>query len=198
MSTDLGGQRRVRPLYDWEIAEARNVFGNSLRYDAVRIHECSTWTDAIDRLGRKLKKQPLPGPKEHNAVTLGNHCHFPINLPDRLVPPGDPLDYFMPWLIHELTHAWQFQHTGWIYIVQALSAQFRYGAAAYDFGGAENLLKRREQDHWTLGNFNPEQQGDIAKAYYYYSRTDNKVDEPNKQNPLSAYLPYINDIQETA
>lgn len=197
MSTNPDGRRRVRPLYDWEIAEARKVFGTSLHYAAIRIHECSTWTDAIDRLGRKLKKLPPPGLTEHNAVTLGNHCHFPVNLPDKLVPLGDLMDFFMPWLIHELTHAWQFQHTGWFYIVRALAAQFRYGAGAYDFGGAGNLIRRRQQDHWTIKNFNPEQQGDIAKAYYNYSRTGNKVDEPNKQNPLSAYLPYVNDIQTT-
>ena len=81
MTTDSECQRRVRPLYDWEIAEARRVFGDSLRYGSVRIHECSTWTDALDRLGRKLKRLDPPGPRDHNAVTLGFHLHFPINLP---------------------------------------------------------------------------------------------------------------------
>ena len=138
MSSNSNSQRRVRPLFDWEIAEARKVFGDSLRYDLVWIHEGFTWTDAIDRLGRKLKKLPPPGPQDHNAVTLGNNCYFPVNLPAELVPPGDPLDYFMPWLIHELTHAWQYQHTGWAYIVRAFAAQFRYGQAAYDFVGTEN------------------------------------------------------------
>jgi len=198
MPTDSPCRRRVRPLYAWEIAEARNVFGDSLRYDHIRIHECSTWTDAIDRLGRKLKKLPPPGPEEHNAVTLGYNCHFPVSLPDKLAPYGEPDDYFMPWLIHELTHAWQYQHTGWVYIVRALAAQFRYGAAVYDFGGADNLLKRRQQDHWTIKEFNPEQQGDIAKTFYSYSRPDNKVDEPNKRNILSACQPYIRDIQTMA
>jgi hypothetical protein len=187
-------QRRVRPLYDWEKAEARKVFGDSLDYDRVRIHECSTWTDAIDRLGRRLKKLPPPGPFDHNAVTLGNHSHFPINLPEQLVPPDDSRSYFMPWLIHELTHVWQYQHSGWIYLARALAVQFRYGAAAYDFGGEGNLLQRR-QENWTIKNFNPEQQGDIARDFYSIARTEHKVDEPNKRNPLSAYQPYINDIQ---
>jgi hypothetical protein len=195
--SDSDCQRRVRPLYDWEIAEARKVFGGSLRLDRVRIHECATWADAIDRLGRRLKKLPPPGPQEHNAVTLGYHCNFPVNLPEKLVPPGDPLDYFTPWLMHELTHAWQYQHIGWTYIVRALAAQFRYGSAAYDFGGEANLVKRR-QEHWTIQNFNPEQQGDIARCYYACLRSTNAIDEPNKQNELSAYWPYINDIQKTA
>ncbi len=194
--SDSDCQRRVRPLYDWEVAEARKVFGDSLRYARVRIHECSTWTDAIDRLGRRLKRMPPPGPADHNAVTLGYHSHFPVNLPDKLVPPGDPLDFMLPWLIHELTHAWQYQHTGWIYIVRALAAQFRYGPAAYDFGGEANLARRR-QEQWTIKKFNPEQQGDIARCYYGCLRSTNAIDEPTKQNELSAYWPYINDIQET-
>jgi len=194
VSEDSNCLRRVRLLYDWEAAEAHKVFGDSLHYDRVRVHECATWTDAIDRLGRRLKKLPPLGPREHNAVTLGYHCHFPVNLPDQLVPPDDPLDYFMPWLIHELTHAWQYQHTGWTYILRALSAQFRYGSAAYDFGGESNLVKCR-QEHWTIKNFNPEQQGEIARCYYSCQRPTNAADEPNKQNALSAYKPYIGDIQ---
>jgi hypothetical protein len=197
MSEDSNCRRRVRPLYAWEAAEARQVFGDSLRYDRVRIHECATWTDAIDRLGRRLKRMPPPGLEQHNSVTLGYHCYFPVSLPDRLVPPGHPLDFCMPWLIHELTHAWQYQHVGWIYLARALAAQFRYGTAAYDFGGEANLVKCR-QNHWTITKFNPEQQGDIARYYYYGLRSTNAIDEPNKQNELSAYQPYICDIQETA
>ena len=189
-------RRRVRPLYGWEAVEARQVFGNSLRYERIRIHECATWTDAIDRLGRRLKRMPPPGPEQHNSVTLGYHCYFPVSLPDSLVLPGDPLDYGMPWLIHELTHAWQYQHMGWVYLVRALAAQFRYGTAAYDFGGEANLVKCR-QNHWTIAKFNPEQQGDIARYYYDSLRSTNAIDEPNKQNALSAYKPYIGDIQGT-
>ena len=187
-------QRRVRPLYDWEITEARQVFGDSLRYRQVRIHECSAWTDGLDRLGRKLKKLDPLAPRDHNAVTLGFHVYFPINLPTQLVPLGDPDDYSMPWLIHELTHVWQFQHTGPFYIVRALIAQFRYGKAAYDFGGPANLQKRR-LENCTWADFNPEQQGDIARDYYNCKRSEHKVDEPSKQNPLSAYQPYINDLK---
>jgi len=100
-------------------------------------------------------------------------------------------------LIHELTHAWQYQHVGWTYLVRALAAQFRYGTAAYDFGGEANLVKCR-QNHWTITKFNPEQQGDIARCYYDCLRSTNAIDEPNKQNALSAYKPYISDIQEMA
>ena len=179
---------RVRPLYDWEIAQAHIVFGGALRFERVRIHECATWPDAIDRLGRRLKHMPPPDVWDHNAITLGYNSYFPVPFPVTLAPLGDPQDYVMGWLIHELTHAWQYQHTGWTYLVRALSAQLRLGAAAYDFGGPDGLVTRR-QEGWTLHSFNLEQQGDIARSYYQAQRAGQDV---------SAWLPYIQDLQSTA
>lgn len=37
-------------------------------------------------------------------------------------------------LMHEMTHVWQGLVTGPIYMVQALEAQLRQGAAAYNYG----------------------------------------------------------------
>ena len=189
---DSGCRRRVRPLYDWEIAEAHKVFGDSLHYDRVCIHECATWTDAIDRLGRRLKKLPPLGPREHNAVTLGYHCHFPVNLPDRLVPPDDPLDYFMPWLIHELTHAWQFQHIGWSYLFQALSAQLRLRDKVYDLDPPDVMVQKRSAG-WTLSRYNMEQQATLVAAYYYFQRSPQ-----NNETLIAAYGPYVGDLGRAA
>ena len=111
---------RVRPLYDWEIAQAHIVFGDALRFEKVRVHECAAWPDAIDRLGRRLKHMPPPDIQDHNAITLGYNSYFPVQFPTTLVPLGQPQDYVMGWLIHELTHAWQYQHTGWTYLLRAL------------------------------------------------------------------------------
>ncbi len=155
----------VRPLYEYEIGEARRVFGEALRYERVRVHENNGWTDALDRLGRRLKGLPPMGPQDHNAVTLGYNCFFPVTLPASLIPVGQPLDYCMPWLIHELTHAWQFEKMGWGYVVRALSAQLNLKGAAYDFGPFDQLVTRRSQGA-TLTDFNPEQQGHITRAYY--------------------------------
>ena len=102
-------EKLVRGLYAWEIEEFSPVFGSSLNYEKVRIHEGSTWPDAIDRLGRKLKGMDPPGEDSHNAVTLGNHCYFPVALPKSLPPVGDQQSYKLDWLVHELTHAWQYQ-----------------------------------------------------------------------------------------
>lgn len=155
----------VRSLYDFEIGEARRVFGDALHYDRVQVHENSNWTDALDVLGRRLKGLPAMGTLDHNAVTLGYNCYFPVTLPASLIPLGQPLDYCMPWLIHELTHAWQFEKMGWGYVIRALSAQLNLKGAAYDFGPFDQLISRRSQGA-TLSSFNPEQQGNITRAYY--------------------------------
>jgi hypothetical protein len=176
----------VRPLYGWEIEEARKVFASALDYERVRIHENSTWTNAIDRLGRRLKG--LPPIESHNAVTLGNHCYFPIRLLDQFAPVGHPENYKLGWLIHELTHAWQFQRLGWRYLYLALSAQLRQKGNAYNFDGEDGLKKRR-REAWTLQKFNLEQQGDIARTYY---------DRVCRGFDVSAWQPFIDEFQNLA
>jgi hypothetical protein len=163
------GEKIVRKLYAWEIEEFYPVFAGSLMYDQVRIHENSTWPDDIDRLGRRLKGIPPPGENSHNAVTLGNHCYFPVRLPEAPLPIGDPQSYKLDWLVHELTHAWQYQKMGWAYLLKALRAQFRDKEKAYDYGGESGLLKSRQKSI-PFKNFNPEQQGNITQAYYVRRR----------------------------
>ena len=178
-------QRRRRSLYDWEKTEARIVFGNSLNLERVRIREGISWPDTINVIGRKLKKQAPPGPKDHNAITLGFGCNFPVNLPEMNLSPGHPDEYLIGWLIHELTHCWQHQHIGPTYIFRALSVQFRLKDAAYDYGGPKNLAKVRSEGG-SIYSFNLEAQGDIARGYYLRQR--NNLD-------VTAYEPYIADIR---
>lgn len=183
--------RRVRPLYAWEIAEARSVFGDQLAYERVRVHEGVSWPDTLDRLGRWLKRTAPPRADEHNAITLGYHCFFPVPMPRIGFPPGDPQDLPNPedsavsWLIHELTHVWQFQRLGWRVLWRALMAQLREGEAVYDYGGPEGLFGRSAAG-WTLHDFNLEQQGAIAASYYLRQRM---------RQDVRAWLPYIANIQ---
>jgi hypothetical protein len=170
-------------LYAWEIQEARHVFGIGLAYERVRIHECTAWPNTINRIGTRLKGMQHSGAP--NAITVGNHCYFPVRLLETLVPVDHPSHHLILWLIHELTHAWQFQKLGWRYLGMALSAQMRYRAKAYDFGGEEGLLKAIQQG-LKLADFNLEQQGDIASAYY--ARLCRGQD-------VSAWGPYIAEIQ---
>ncbi len=176
----------VRPLYAWEIQEARRVFGNRIAYHRVRIHEGATWTDALNILGAKLKG--IQPPSQHNAVTLGNHIYFPVRLLQNQKDLSGPKLYLFTWLVHELTHVWQYQETGWRYMLLALKAQFSHGAHAYDYGGEHGL-----EDFFQKGgrwvDFNLEQQGDIARAYY-----DRLVHGKN----IQAWQPFVDHFHHKA
>jgi hypothetical protein len=175
----------TRRLYDWEIEEARLVFGASLRYHSVVVHEGADWTNWLDRIGRFLKG--MPPTNTNNAVTIGNHCFFPIRLTQRLPDLDEPDFYQIGWLIHELTHAWQYQRLGWGYLIKAISAQFKGQAGAYEFGGADGLMQSR-QGGWSLTQFNLEQQGEIARTYYERLR---------RQEDLTHWQPFVAELQDT-
>lgn len=161
MPTDAHSNKRS--LYGWEIQEAYQVFGQGLNYARVQIHEGAGWPDRVYRLGARLQRMEID-PQVHNAITIGNHVYFPVNLPGSLQNPGDPEFYKLTWLIHELTHVWQYQHMGWVYLLKALNVQIRQGAGAYHFGGEDGLRLRGSLAR--LRDFNLEQQGDIARSYY--------------------------------
>ena len=175
----------IRPLFAWEIQESKKVFGRHLHYEKVRIHECTTWPDRINQIGLRLKRMPVV--KTHNAITLGNHLYFPIRMLRTPVAADHPEFYKMGWFIHELTHAWQYQQMGWIYLYKALSAQMRLGAKAYDFGGEKGLLEGL-QKNWNLDHYNLEQQGDILRSYY---------ERISSGKTTHAWDPLIREIQQS-
>jgi hypothetical protein len=174
-----------RSLYSWEIQEARRVFANGLNYPLVRVCECAGWPNTVKRLGGWLHKDPGSGAP--NAITLGNKCYFPVRLLDAPVPLGNPDRYKIGWLIHELTHAWQYQHMGWGYLLKALQVQLSLGAQGYDFGGEAGLVQAFQHGK-RLAAFNLEQQGDICRSYY--ERISGGAD-------VSAWQPFIADIQQS-
>jgi hypothetical protein len=176
-----------RSLYACEVEEARRVFGDQMHFERVHVHECAKWPNTINSLGVRIKKMD-PSQIQPNAITLGNNCFFPVNLQADQVPPDDPRQRDICWLMHELTHVWQFQHMGWIYLIKALSAQIRLKSKAYDYGG-ENGLQEALQKGWRLDQFNMEQQGDIARDYYW--RISHKFD-------AAAWIPYIQQFQRAA
>lgn len=155
-----------RPLYLWEIEQARLVFGDQLDYRRIRIHECNPWPNRINQVGvftkTLFKKVEKPAHAVDNAITLGNHCYFPVRLPELLAREDPECHRRVCWLIHELTHTWQYQQMGWRYLTRALLAQFRAG---YQFGGEAGLQAQSSQGG-SLHSFNLEQQGDIARSYY--------------------------------
>jgi hypothetical protein len=91
--------------------------------------------------------------------------------------------YGMRWLIHELTHAWQFQQMGWIYLLRAMLAQLT--SRPYDYEGESGLRMTRDGGG-TILSFNPEQQGAIVSDYYVRLKTGAGV---------AAWQPFIDDIR---
>jgi hypothetical protein len=152
-----------------EIAEARLVFGPGLDYGRAFVAENARWPDLVDKIGAKFQKR-MRTKEDHNAITLGNTSFFPIALRTGadVVAGGSLRD--MSWLIHELTHQWQFQRQGWSYFTSALRVQLREGRRGYDYRrdhpSHEAALLAAIAAGRRLASFNPEQQGDIARDFY--------------------------------
>ena len=124
----------TRPLQAWEKDLARQVFGNKIRYSRVRIDEYA-----------------FAGPKQKSI------CYVSFFLVNSWGSMENSL------LLHELTHVWQYQRMGIVYIPRALGAQL-YGEG-YNYGGADHLRDLRTRQV-TIDHFNLEQQADIVSDYY--------------------------------
>ena len=179
-----------RPLAPHEIDEARLVFGSGLDYTRAHVFEGATWTDFIDKFGAVIQKRQR-GPDDHNAITLGDTSYFPIPIRTGadVVAKGD-LGH-MTWLIHELTHQWQYQHLGWRYLTDALHIQLREGQRGYDYKrqhpSREDALKEAKKLGQKFANFNPEQQGDIARDYYMFLK---------QKRDCTPWEPFIEDLRK--
>jgi hypothetical protein len=123
-----------RPLNKWEIDLAKSVFGNTINYQRVRIDEYS-----------------FVGPKQRRFCYVS---FYSINS-------WGPMQNSV--LIHEITHIWQFEKMGSVYIPKALLAQ--QTAEGYNYGGVKALRTGREMGKSFL-SFNFEQQGDIISDYF--------------------------------
>lgn len=155
-----------RPLSGPELAEAYLVFGDGLDYARVRVSEGSYLPNFIADIGEFFRGRK----RQHdNAITLGNTSYFPRPL--KTSPEDVQRDTRdMAWLIHELTHQWQYQRVGWRYLAEALHVQIRLGAAGYDYIGTHGspalALRAALQAARRFTDFNREQQGDIARDFY--------------------------------
>ena len=180
-------RRSLTPL---EIAEAQLVFGDGLDYTRAFVFEGATWTDAVDHIGAFIQKRKR-GPDDHNAITLGDTSYFPI----RIRTSAEVLargDYgHMTWLIHELTHQWQYQHLGWRYLRDALGIQLKEGRRSYDYvrehGSPEKALQAAAKLSRKFVDFNPEQQGDITRDYYFYLK---------QQRDCAPWEPFIDEVKK--
>lgn len=150
--TDLIQREQRRPLTSFERSEARAVFGSSLDLDRFELVEESV--PVLSILG--------------DAVSIPGAVYFPSG--------SFSGSGFMRWLIHELTHQWQYQHgysvaTTAVYAVQG----------NYDYGGEQGLIEAQNVGS-TFRSFNTEQQGDILADFYVRTKRGQDV---------SAWLPFV-------
>ncbi len=145
---DTLSRQTDRPLTAAERDAARTVFSGALRMDGVTISEST-----VIALGGY-------------ARTIPDHIYFPNGSFDE---PG-----FVPWLIHELTHVWQYQRGA--PMGNVIVSAFR---GHYDYGGEEGLRKAWA-DGDNFADFGFEQQGDILQHYYERARAgiDTSAFEP--------------------
>ena len=120
----------ARPLTATEWAAAKAVFGSAIQLEGVKIS-----------FGGLMSAGDT-------ARTIPDHIYFPKGYVS------------MGWLIHELTHVWQYQE-------DEASADIIEDAllASYDYGG-EWYLAEAWASGKSFSHFNHEQQGDILQHYY--------------------------------
>jgi hypothetical protein len=157
-----------RSVTAFEQSEAKLVFGTSIDFARVMIIEDASWPDSVARVAAQLSGSQPPS---HNAITLGNRMYFPLELRTNKQPFDSGAVSDMAWLVHELTHVWQYQHRGPVYLLQAVWAQITLGPEAYSYGW-EQGLRQAQLEGKSLADFNREQQGEIARHFYFRSRND--------------------------
>lgn len=151
--SDAQGALQGRRLTAREEALARTVFGNSIDYSRVRI----------------LTTGVAPG------TTPGNTIRLPANFSiEDYRGTSDPSTGERPLnqehaqlLIHEMTHVWQFQHSGPGYVTTSLGQQI---AASITRGNRNFAYAYTLQSGDSFFDFGPEQQAHIVENYYAMRR----------------------------
>jgi RHS repeat-associated protein len=136
-------ERGLRGLTSEELAEAKKIFGDDYDYSSIEI----LTGDELPFIGKILTATDA-------AVTIGNTIYFP-NEKDGSSE-YDP-DIYIDWLIHELTHAYQYQKDGYAYIPKSIIEQLTKGKDAYTI----NWDFTKEFDDYGI-----EEQAELVELYY--------------------------------
>jgi hypothetical protein len=159
---------RTSPLTAAEVAAAEAVLGKgAIRFGDVRIAEGGL----LELVFRLNKKRAFATWHTVNLPEEGRHGRSNSSL-----------------LVHELTHVYQYERVGTVYIGQALQAQRRLGRRAYDYGGPAGLLEARAAGK-RYNDYNREQQGQIAQDYYLLRQ---------RREDTAAYEPFISELKAGA
>jgi hypothetical protein len=153
---------RFRRLSPDELQAGRRVYAETIPWDRVRVYQ-----------GSYVARVASASTKEPTAVVTMRVVHVPSSF-DTYTTRG------RAWLVHELMHVWQSQHTATSCMARAFVGQRRGG---YDYGGVDGLRAHAGDG---LAAFNPEQQADIMRGYY--KALVKKAD-------TSPFQPYVDEVR---
>ncbi|MCL4869703.1 MAG: hypothetical protein KJ063_12115 [Anaerolineae bacterium] len=152
------------PLTVTEMHAAATILGpTALRYGEIRVAE-----GGVLRFIFRANKG--------RAFALWHTVHL---------PEGSRSDLSL--LVHEITHIYQYEQLGSIYIGEALHAQWTLGHEAYRYGGSQGL-KQAQREGKPYHKYTREQQAQIAQDYY-------RLLNQNDQQAI-AYEPYIQALRK--
>ncbi len=156
-----------RPIAQAEIDLASTVFGNTIPYDKV-------WLTNLAGLGGR--PFTAPGVDEKIYCNLGSVYANPLGSYPRAYPAAGQV------LIHELTHAWQIAHTGFLPGFECSAvvtqANFTFGDNVYAYGPAGQPWR----------SLNPEQQGAIVDQWFGGNGKSAGFKPMDQANPYYRYI----------
>jgi hypothetical protein len=167
-----GAQLKTRRLRESEIAEAANVFGNTLPIDRILLTNLARGDRAF--CVPHIDGSILIGMRGGDGVT------------DRFDNPLKHLEWRAT-LIHELTHAWQIQHMTTLVELfwEAAANEFRsddpyaipssFDGRPWSKFGIEQQAKIVEMWYWTATQISPTLDSPLARNYWSFPYIQNNI-----------------------
>jgi len=151
-----------RRLTAGEIALAKTVFGDSINYDAVRLHN------------RRLL--PFGIQEKHQAMAYRSHTSFPRSAySSDFSKETDPVKQSV--FIHELVHVWQHQNRVLSTPKEAMRETLKH---KFNYQKSYHYTLSRQRDLTTYGF---EQQAAIVQDYFLLSRHGVDTSFKNRRRP---------------
>jgi Domain of unknown function (DUF4157)/OmpA family len=181
---DLGS--RSRKLKAAEIAQAKEVFKDSIDYSKIEITRDSVFSAGAPRTIGNTIHLKSDGVWQHFK---GDTLDLSDETSTKVRPTGEQT------LIHEMTHVWQYQNGGIAYLPQSLiaqiKAQIKTGSRSAAYNWREAVAKKLPWAEW-----NPEQQAELVEDYNISLRAiNNHTGTPKDYQTVSDASPYIEKIQ---
>jgi hypothetical protein len=155
----------TRKLTGAEVFEASTVFGSSVDFSLVRIDTHSLMVFIAKKI-------------EHYSKGREFTTFHTIN--------GEEGNITIGTLIHELTHVWQYQQVGAIYMPEAVHAQ---NTGGYNYGGVPALQTAKASGKG-IRTFNREQQAQIVEDYFLIR----KGKGPGTPADLPIYAHFVKEV----